>query len=298
MNLKNLKNNYLNEFIAALGIANTGSENTEEAYRRDIKQFLDFVGDVDLLNLELTYAYDYLNELYSLSLSSATIARKISALRSYMKFLQLNYRAQNNPFKQVKVKSNTQKLPKFLMVSELEQLFLSCDSSLIGKRNRAMFELMYACGLRLSELVDIRIQDLRLNERLILIHGKGSKERLVFFYESLVPILDYYLQNIRPKMLKDKNHNFLFTNNHGNVISPRGIQYALNKQAITANLRQKVNPHMLRHSFATHLLDNGANLRVVQSLLGHESLSTTQIYTHVSQEKLKEIYDDTINHII
>ena len=298
MNLKNSNNHYLDEFIAALGISNTGSENTEEAYYRDIKQFMEFVGPVDLLNLELTYAYDYLNELYSLSLSSSTIARKISALRSFMKFLQLNYGAQNNPFKQVKVKSSTQKLPQFLMVAELEELFLSCDESLIGKRNRLMFELMYACGLRLSELIDIKRQDVRLNERLVLVHGKGSKERLVFFYDSLVPILDDYLLQVRPAMLKDKSHDFLFCNNHGNAISPRGVQYALSKQGEVAGLRQKVHPHMLRHSFATHLLDNGANLRVVQSLLGHESLSTTQIYTHVSKEKLKEIYDDTINHIL
>lgn len=296
--MKNTSNQYLNEFIAALSISNTGSDNTEEAYHRDVRQFLDFVGDVDLLKLELSHAYSYLNELYSLELSSSTIARKISALRSFMKFLQLNYGAQNNPFKQVKVKSSTQKLPNFLMHSELEQLFLSCDTSHLGKRNRLMFELMYACGLRLSELVNIKVQDVRINERLVLVHGKGNKERLVFFYESLVPIIEEYTKVVRPELLGDNRHDFLFTNNRGNQISPRGVQYALNKQAKLAGLRQKVHPHMLRHSFATHLLDNGANLRVVQSLLGHESLSTTQIYTHVSQEKLKEIYDNTINHII
>lgn len=298
MNLKNSNSHYLNEFIAALAISNTGSENTEEAYRRDIQQFLDFVGDVDYLDLDLSYAYDYLNELYDLSLSPSTIARKISALRSYMKFLQLNYGARNNPFKQVKVKNTHQKLPNFLMYSELETLFLSCDASHIGKRNRVMFELMYACGLRLSELTMVELKDVRIHERLILIKGKGSKERLAFFYESLVPLLNDYLQSVRTLMLKDKNHSFLFTNNHGNPISPRGVQYTLAKQGELAGLRQKLHPHMLRHSFATHLLDNGANLRVVQSLLGHESLSTTQIYTHVSQEKLKEIYDNTINHII
>lgn len=296
--MKNSSKQYLNEFIAALGISNTGSENTEEAYQRDIHQFLEFIGDVDLLDLDLSYAYDYLNELYSLKLSSSTIARKISALRSFLKFLQLNYGAQNNPFKQVKVKSSPQKLPKFLMHSELEQLFMSCDTSFLGKRNRLMFELMYACGLRLSELVDIKVKDVRINERLVLVMGKGSKERLVFFYKDLVALLEDYLENVRPEMLKDNMHDFLFLNNHGNAISPRGVQYTLAKQGELAGLRQKVHPHMLRHSFATHLLDNGANLRVVQSLLGHESLSTTQIYTHVSQEKLKEIYDNTIVHII
>lgn len=296
--MKNSNNQFLNEFISALGISNTGSQHTEEAYQGDILQFLDFVGDVDLLNLDLSYTYDYLNELYDLKLSSSTIARKISALRSFMKFLQLNYGAQNNPFKQVKVKSSPQKLPKFLMHSELERLFVSCDGSLLGKRNRVMFELMYACGLRLGELVDIKVKDLRINERLVLVLGKGSKERLVFFYPSLVPLLQDYVEAVRPSLLKDKRHDYLFTNNHGNAISPRGVQYALAKQGEAADLRQKLHPHMLRHSFATHLLDNGANLRVVQSLLGHESLSTTQIYTHVSQEKLKEIYDKTIVHII
>lgn len=296
--MNNINKQYLNEFIASLAISNTGSANTEEAYHRDIKQYLDFAEPVNLLKLDISNAYAYLNELYNLSLSSTTISRKISALRSFMTFLQLNYGAENNPFKLVKVKASPQKLPKFLMHSELEELFLSCDQTYLGKRNRLMFELMYACGLRLSELVDIKLKDVRLSERLILIKGKGSKERLVFFYKDLMPTINEYLQKVRPHLLKDKHHNLLFVNNHGNPISPRGVQYALTQQAKLAGLRQKVNPHMLRHSFATHLLDNGANLRVVQSLLGHESLSTTQIYTHVSQEKLKEIYDQTINHII
>lgn len=294
----NQKNKYIEDFITDLSVSNTGSKHTKEAYKRDINQFVDFLDGDDLLDIKIEHAYEYLNKLYDMELMSATIARKISALRSFMSFLQLNYGAKNNPFNQVKVKNNDKKLPKFLMYAEIEKLLLSCDDSLLGKRNRLMIELMYACGLRLSELVNISIRDIRLNDRVISIEGKGNKERLVFFYESLVSLLEEYIDVIRPQLVKDKSHSFLFVNNNGSQITPRGVQYVLKQQSKKSELRQNVHPHMLRHSFATHLLDNGANLRVVQSLLGHESLSTTQIYTHVSREKLKKIYDDTINHII
>lgn len=297
MKLKNSKS-YLDEFIKQQSLTNTGSEHTAEAYYRDILQFIEYFEDVNLLDANVSIAYEYLNELYSLSLSPSTIARKVSALRSFFKFLQMNYGAKNNPFKQVKVRNTDKKLPSFLMRQELDDLFLSCDDDLLGKRNRLMFELMYASGLRVSEVVDMKVNDINLNERLILVHGKGSKERLAFFYPELIDRIKDYLNSVRPELMNQLEHDFVFVNARGNPITARGIQYALDMQGKKAGLRQKVHPHMLRHSFATHLLDNGANLRVVQSLLGHESLSTTQIYTHVSQEKLKKVYEETINHII
>ncbi|CAM3663517.1 site-specific tyrosine recombinase/integron integrase [Erysipelothrix urinaevulpis] len=296
--MNDLNKQYLNEFINQQTVTNTGSVHTEDAYRSDINQYLEFFEGEDLLNIDQSNAFEYLNALYKMELAPTTIARKVSALRSFFKFMQMNYGATMNPFNQIKVQSPSQKLPRFLTKQELNNLLLSCDDSVLGKRNRLMFELMYASGLRVSECVGLQLKDIQQKERVILVEGKGSKERLAFYYPSLSLKISEYLSELRPLLMKQESHDFVFVNANGKPLSPRGFQYALAKQAKIAGLKQRVHPHMLRHSFATHLLDQGANLRVVQSLLGHESLSTTQIYTHVSQEKLKEIYDKTINHII
>ncbi|HEY4537513.1 MAG TPA: site-specific tyrosine recombinase/integron integrase [Erysipelothrix sp.] len=287
----------LDEFLQELSLEHTQSEHTEDAYRRDILQFFDYIED-DYKNVNQNSAYEYLTRLHEQGLSSSTIARKISSLRSFYRFLQKNYGLLQNPFSQVKVKADVQKLPSFLMYRELEAVFATCDDSPIGQRNRVMMEFMYACGLRVSELVNLQVQDISLAERVVLIQGKGSKQRLSFFYKSFQELLAYYINEVYPILKKGKTHNYLFVNHHGNPISTRGVQMVVAKAGEAAQLKQALHPHMFRHTFATHLLDNGASIRVVQSLLGHASLSTTQIYTHVSQEKIKKIYDETINHII
>lgn len=287
---------YLDEFINHISATNTASLHTSEAYSRDVAQFLDFIDGADLMKLDQDIAYNYLNELYESKLSSGSVARKISTLRSFFKFMQMNYGLQVNPFAGIRIKQQTRSLPKFLMYEEINTLLLSCDDSNLGIRNQVLIELMYACGLRLQECSSLKVGDLDLKNRSIRIIGKGNKERVLFFYESLVPKIKAYLEGARIEMLKTDT-DALFLNNHGKPLSNRGIQYLLEKQGEAAGLRVSLHPHMLRHSFATHLLDNGANLRIVQTLLGHESLSTTQIYAHVSMSKIKAAYDDAMDNL-
>ncbi|MDE8157335.1 tyrosine-type recombinase/integrase [Erysipelothrix rhusiopathiae] len=285
------------DFMRHIAITNTSSEHTNVAYERDIRQFLDFIEGQAVHEVDRLMAYDYLNMLYDSNLSSSSVARKISTLRSFYKFLQINHGLTDNPFQQIKIKRQGRHLPHFLMFDEIETLLLSCDESVLGVRNQVMIELMYACGLRVSEVVDLQIHDLDLTERSLRVIGKGNKERQLFFYESLVPKLWSYLNLYRSQFPNVSDTEAVFLNQRGKPLTPRGIQHILEHQGKTAGLRMKLHPHMLRHSFATHLLDNGASLRVVQTLLGHESLSTTQIYTHVSMQKIKEVYDDAIEKI-
>lgn len=278
-------------------MTNTSSVHTKEAYERDVSQFLDSLGSQDdVLNLDSSIAYGYLNDLYDGGLSTSSVARKVSSLRSFFKFMQLNYGAQTNPFTGVKVQSRNRKLPTFLMHDEINAVLLACDDDALGVRNQVLVELMYACGLRVSEAVNLRISDINMSERSLTIIGKGNKERLLFFYEELAPKLETYLHTFRPQLIV-REHPYVFVNKQGLPMSSRGIQYIFEKLGKQANLRVKLHPHMLRHSFATHLLDNGASLRVVQTLLGHESLSTTQIYTHVSLQRLKESYDQAMKQL-
>ena len=182
------------------------------------------------------------------------------------------------------------KIPEFLfydeMIELLESIPLDTDENI---RNRAMFEMMYACGLRVSEVVSLKIDDIDLNDQIVRVVGKGSKERIIPFYDEAKEYLILYLNKVRKKMCTDKERN-CFLNLKGQPLTTRGVQYILDKVVLKSGLLLKVHPHMFRHSFATHLLDNGADLRIVQELLGHSNLSTTQIYTHVSKEHLKNTY--------
>lgn len=276
---------------------NTASENTLEAYRRDVSQFFDYLGDLDIGNVDSSYAYDYLDVLYSQNLTTRTVARKVSALRSYFKFLQQNYGVLNNPFRYIKVKQRNKSLPKFLMFDEIDTLLNACGNDDLGKRNAILIEIMYACGLRVSEVISLKVKELDLDNRTIRIIGKGNKERVVFFYDQFKKKLVNYIDSVRVNFPDSENSVFLFLNNKGKPLTSRGVQYILDTVSVSTNIKHKIHPHMLRHSFATHLIDNGASLRMVQILLGHESLSSTQIYTHVSMQKIREDYDKAITSI-
>ncbi len=288
---------YLNNFLKHIAYRNTSSENTDESYKTDITQFLDYLEGEDLLNLDAMIGYQYLNALYELNYASTTVSRKVSALRSFMKFMQMNYGALENPFSDITIRQTKKRLPEFLMFSELETLIHSCDESHLGLRNRCIIELMYACGLRASELVNITLDDIDLENRTLKVIGKGDKERHLFFYQGLVEPLKKYIEHVRPDLLKKSRNDMLFVANSGKPLSVRGLQYILKTQGESANLRTKLHPHILRHTFATHLLDNGASLRVVQSLLGHESISTTQVYTHVSMDRIKKSYEEAMENV-
>ena len=226
------------------------------------------------------------------NLKNSSIARKLSSLRSMFRYFNQYTDIINNPFIYVKMPKQAKKIPEFLFYNEVVTLLDSFDTSKKEEvRNRLLIEIMYGCGLRVSEVCSLQINDIDFAQGYIRICGKGDKERIVPFYNALGLNLKNYIQNIRPFWVKDLHSNYVFVNQRGTPLTSRGVQYIVNKAVVNAGLNIHVHPHMLRHSFATHLLDNGADLRVVQELLGHSSLSTTQIYVHVTQERLKSVYE-------
>lgn len=289
--------NEIDNFLKSIKLKNTGSKHTESAYSRDLKQFYDYClahNINDFKNVDLTFIHEYiyfLNTKTKLGLKSSSLARKLSSLRSFYDFLLTQETILYNPLHDVSAIKKSHHLPDFLLFDEVMALLDSFDLSEIDSyRNRVMFELMYACGLRVSECVNLRIREIDLNDMSLRFVGKGSVERMIPFYPSIYELLSTYLKSIRPQFKNAQNHEFVFVNVKGDRMTARGFQYLLDKAAREAGLKRTVHPHMLRHSFATHLLDNGADLRVVQELLGHAHLSTTQIYTHVTLDRLKDSY--------
>lgn len=279
---------------------NSGSLHTYEAYQRDIEEFIGFLTQEGIEHFEevdrivVSNYIVYLRNRFTRqgNLKNSSIARKLSSLRSFFAYLNEYVGINSNPFYYIKAPKNMKQIPQFLFYDEVDQLLSSIDMSKDeGVRDRSLFELMYACGLRVSEAVDLMLDNIDFNENVLFVTGKGDKQRVVPFYDEMQVLLKTYIYKVRVKWnVNDKVKN-VFLNQRGNPLTSRGIQYLLNKEVDHSGLMIKVHPHMLRHSFATHLLDNGADLRIVQELLGHASLSTTQIYVHVSQERLKETYE-------
>lgn len=286
-------NEWIDKFIHYNSQLNTNSEHTKDAYVRDLKKFQEFLEkegiQFDEVDRQLILNYISYMRL-ECHLKHATVARRISSLRSFYRYLSEFYGLSKNPFALIKLGKKEKKIPEFLfyeeMIELLESIALDNDENI---RNRAMLEMMYACGLRVSEVVSLRIDDIDLNDQIIRVLGKGNKERVIPFYDEAKKCLLLYL-NIRKKYCTEKE-KICFLNMRGKPLTTRGVQYVLDKVVMKSHLLLKVHPHMFRHSFATHLLDNGADLRIVQELLGHSNLSTTQIYTHVSKEHLKNTYE-------
>lgn len=289
---------YLDKYKKYLKTSVSASENTLEAYEHDIKRFLDFLSaegvtnlkDVDNILVRTYITKLRLGELSEVELGNTTISRNLSSLRSFYYFLIEFLNFDNNPFLHIKQIKQEKNLPDFLYYNEVEQLLDSIEvKDWISLRNRLMMEMMYGCGLRVSEITDLTISNINLNERFIRVLGKGSKERIVPFHNGIQTLLKDYLKQRSEKQI---NNKFLFLNNRNKQLTSRGVQYILDKLVLESGLNKNVHPHMLRHSFATHLLDNGADIKVVQELLGHANLSTTQIYTHVSIDTLKDVYNN------
>lgn len=289
---------YVQRFLVYIQQMNTGSSATYDAYKRDLHAFCSFLKEEGIVSFEEVDRIAVMNYVARLReqqgmagmLKNSTIARKLSTLRSFYKYLNEYIGIKGNPFLYIKTIKQEKKLPDFLFFDEMETLLESVDVTCdAGKRDRAMFELMYACGLRVSEVVNLKLDDLDLREGFVRILGKGKKERIIPFYDEANEYVELYLMGVRKKWVSQKEQH-VFVNQRGNPLTSRGVQYILDKQVQKCGLQIHVYPHMFRHSFATHLLDNGADLRVVQELLGHSSLSTTQIYTHVTKERLKNVY--------
>ncbi|MGZ0085236.1 tyrosine recombinase XerC [Caldibacillus thermoamylovorans] len=283
-------------FLEYLQIEKNYSQYTIVCYRRDIEQFLQFMSAEGISRLEDVAYSDvrlYLTKLYGQKLSSRSIARKISSLRSFYKFLLREGRAAENPFALAALPKKEQTIPNFLYPQELEALFLVNDeNTALGQRNAALLELLYATGARISECCHIQLSDIDFQAQTVFIHGKGNKQRYVPFGRAACEALKRYIHGGRRELTKTlaADHRYLFVNARGNPLTPRGARYVFERIVEAAALTQQISPHVLRHTFATHLLNNGADLRSVQELLGHTHLSSTQVYTHVTKDRLRHIY--------
>lgn len=281
-------------FIEYLQIEKNYSQYTIDFYRKDIEDFILFMtaqGIEAFTDVVYSDARLYVTELYNQQYARSSAARKISCLRSFFKFLLREEKVKENPFALVIQRKEGIRLPKFFYVEEMELLFEAVSQpTSIGKRNVALLELLYATGIRVSECANIQLKDVDFDFATLLVKGKGRKERYVPFGSFASDALQIYINEVRQQLLGTNQHSYLFLNSRGGPLTPRGIRYILNKIIAEASLTGKIHPHMLRHSFATHLLNNGADMRTVQELLGHAHLSSTQVYTHVTKEHLRKTY--------
>ena len=281
---------YLEKYLKYLKYQKNYSDFTICSYENDILEFLSFLKEhnLDILNIDYTNTKTFLKELNNKKNKTSTLSRKISSLRSFYNFLINNNYLDNNPFILVKLPKKEKHLPRFFQYNELEQLLSIPDlNTALGQRDKAILEVLYASGIRVSELINIKITDINGEE--IKVFGKGSKERIVMIGDYARDSLDLYLNN-GYKTLNKKNNSYLFLNSNGEKLTTRGIRYILDKIIKQTSLDKKISPHMLRHTFATHLLNEGCDLLSVQELLGHENLSTTAIYTHITTDYLKNVY--------
>lgn len=297
MSIMNNDSFLLQSFLTYLAKERNYSSYTSAAYEQDIHDFQTFLKEetiesfTDVSYLEVRI---YLTRLRDKSYSRSTVSRKLSSLRSFYTFLLRENHILENPFTYVSHSKNHLRLPKFFYSEEMEALFTVVyqDDKSLTLRNRALLEILYGTGIRVSECADIRLRDIDSTYQAILIRGKGNKERYVPFGAYAEDAVALYLTESRQKLMEkyQKTHDYLFVNHYGDPLTPRGIRYCLTKTIEKAAMTRKIHPHMLRHTFATDLLNNGADMRTVQELLGHASLSSTQIYTHVTKEHLKETY--------
>lgn len=283
-------------FVEYLQIEKNAATNTIIHYSKDIDEFFTFLkqeGLLDIKAVDAQIARLYLTTLYKRGISRRSVSRKISSLRSFYKFLQRENHVEYNPFSQISLPKKTKTIPEFLYEEELEKLFTVSDlSTPIGQRNQAILETLYGTGIRVSECSNLQITDIDFEIGSMFIKGKGNKERYVLFGDYAREALQNYLQKGREDLIKKSTEktNYVFLNSRGNPLTTRGIRLILSKMVEQAALTIRVHPHKLRHTFATHLLNEGADLRTVQELLGHENLSSTQIYTHVTKDHLRRVY--------
>ncbi len=287
-------NDYLDHYLNYLAVERGLANNTLDAYGRDLARYLDYLEDqrvVALENISAAVVLRFLSYLKETGLSPRSRARTLAALRTFHKFLVREKIASNNPTDQVVSPKSLTALPHTLSPLDVENLLAGPKGeSPLAWRDRAMLEIIYATGLRVSELVSLKLSDLQMDVGYLTAFGKRSKQRIVPLGETAILALQEYLQKGRPKLQKQKGSQFLFLNRSGEGLTRQGFWKIIKRRALEAGIAQSITPHTMRHSFATHLLENGADLRSVQAMLGHADISTTQIYTHVTRERLRKIH--------
>ena len=287
---------YIREYITMLKVERTLARNTLESYQRDLNQYHSFLKDdikiKSIRNVTLGHIRTYLRYLSDKAMAASSVKRAISTIRTYHNFLLAEGRMKDNPAQLLEAPKIPQKLPNILTIEEIDTILnIIPNDKPMAIRDLAIFEMMYSCGLRVTELCDIKTTDILWDSELIRVNGKGNKQRFVPIGPIARDNLKNYLNHKRPS-LADKNHNVveLFLSQNGRKLTRMMIWILLKKWTDASNLQKKVSPHTLRHSFATHLLEGGADLRSVQEMLGHADISTTQIYTHLDKEHLKEVH--------
>lgn len=289
--MKDDVNDFLHYLIVERGLA----KNTVIAYRRDLEDYTAFLKEKESLtslnDVIRGHIIQYLMSLKQQGRASTTLARHIASIRTFHQFLLREKKADQDPSVHVETPKTERKLPKVLSMQEVEALLdVPRTKTAFGLRDQAMLEVLYATGLRVSELVQLDIGDAHLTMGFVRCIGKGNKERIIPLGKTAAQSLNRYLEGGRGALLKRKQSEALFLNHHGGRLSRQGFWKILKGLAREANIMKDLTPHTLRHSFATHLLENGADLRAVQEMLGHADISTTQIYTHVTKARLKDIY--------
>ncbi len=289
---------WITEFLYFLDVEKGLAKNTLESYGRDLKSFFSFInknGHKSLLEISRNDITSYLLYLHKKGRATSTISRNLASIRSFYHFLLNEQVLDKDPSSNLESPKQEKKLPEILTISEVDLLLSQPDTSEItGIRDKSMLEVIYATGIRVSEIIDLNKMDINIDNGYIRCRGKGNKERIVPLGKIAVKNTKIYLEKSRSKLVKNNDSEEAFyVNHHGKRLTRQGFWKIIKKYAKQAKIDRKITPHTLRHSFATHLLENGADLRSVQEMLGHADISTTQIYTHITRKKLKGIYEKT-----
>jgi len=280
--------NLIDQFIDFYWLTTGASKNTLSAYRSDLKIFSQWLNETSLIEVNKKLIQDYFLYRQSTKISSSTQSRALTCLHSFYQFLLDNNLINTDPTEQLSYPKLEKKLPVFLNIQEVEKLLEAPNSSSIfGQRDRAMLELLYSCGLRVSELINLSYHNINIKEEFIRIHGKGNKERILPMGEIAIDYLTTYELNSRPILLKNGQSDSYFLSNRGKAMSRQNFFYIIKAYATQAGIDKPLSPHSLRHAFATHLVQKGADLRSVQLMLGHSDISSTQLYTHIQNAQLK-----------
>lgn len=286
---------FLKEYLAGLKLEKNLSENTINSYKSDLTSFLNFItqsGIDDLSDIKTTHISSFFKLLKDAGLNETSAARYFSSIKGFFKYLYRNEYIKTNPVERISPPKISRKLPEVLNVREINLILEQPNvKDTIGLRDKAILELFYACGTRISELINIKVNDLFLSEEVIRVFGKGSKERLIPIGSSAIKWVIEYLKKSRPLLVKNiKSENYLFLNQRGTKFSRMGIWKIVRQYVKQAGIEKNVHPHTFRHTFATHLIEGGADLRAVQEMLGHSDISTTQIYTHIDRDYIKLVH--------
>ena len=286
----------LDAFIDNIWIEKGLSQNTLDSYRSDLEQFSSWLekNNLSYLKTSKKEILSYLSFLFQKGLGSKTVARKLSSLKSFFRYLVFKSIIPNDPSSEVETPKLLKSIPKSISEKEVEALLAAPDEKTdIGLRDKTMIETLYSCGLRISELTNLELLNLNLRQGVIRVIGKGQKERLVPMGDQLIGLLELYISSSRKNLLNKRHSDFLFLSTRGQRMTRQSFWHRIKHYCLASGFElDKISPHVLRHAFATHLLNNGADLRVVQLLLGHSDLNTTQIYTEVARQRLKRLHTE------